>query len=93
MPLSVRKVSYLDGYRLKMSFSNGEEGIADLSEIIKTAPGAESLSDPNEFRKAGLDEWPTVAWPCGFALAPEYAYRLATGKTVSWEDGSKPRAA
>ncbi|MBF0269596.1 MAG: DUF2442 domain-containing protein [Alphaproteobacteria bacterium] len=93
MPLSVREVSYLDGYRLKMSFSNGDEGVADLSQIVKSAPGAEPLNDLAEFKRVGLDEWPTVVWPCGFALAPEYAYRLATGKAMSWEDGSKPRAA
>jgi len=28
--------------------------------------------------------WPTLAWDCGFDLAPEYLYELATGKRPSW---------
>jgi hypothetical protein len=29
-----------------------------------------------------LDEWPTLAWKCGFGVVPESLYTLATGKPV-----------
>lgn len=93
MPLSVREVSYLEGYRLKIVFSTGESGVADMTELVMSAPGAEALQDLEEFKRVGLDEWPTVSWPSGFALAPEYAYRLATGKSQPWEDPANPVAA
>lgn len=93
MPIAVTRVEYLDGYRLKLTFSSGEAGIADLADLVRRAPGAEPIRDVEAFRHVQLDEWPTVAWPCGFALAPELAYRLATGKEYSWPSETSPAAA
>ena len=45
--------------------------------------GAEK-SPAGEFKKFYLDEWPTLAWPCGFDLSPESLYERATGKRIEW---------
>ena len=29
-----------------------------------------------------LDAWPTLAWACGFDVAPESLYFMATGKAL-----------
>ncbi|MBF0293920.1 MAG: DUF2442 domain-containing protein [Magnetococcales bacterium] len=85
MPITVRAVEYLEDFRLRLTFDSGESGVADLAELVRTTPRATPLRDQDEFRRVFLDEWPTLAWPCGFDLAPEYAYRLATGKTPAWQ--------
>ncbi|MBF0147384.1 MAG: DUF2442 domain-containing protein [Magnetococcales bacterium] len=60
-------------------------GVADLAKLVHSTPNAAPLRNLEEFRRVFLDEWPTLAWPCGFDLAPEYAYRLVTGKTLVWQ--------
>jgi hypothetical protein len=44
------------------------------------------LLDPERFRNFYLDEWPTLAWSCGFDVAPETLYELATGKSPWGKD-------
>ncbi|MBF0135062.1 MAG: DUF2442 domain-containing protein [Magnetococcus sp. DMHC-1] len=84
MPIAVQTVKYLDNYQLFLTFNSGESGVADLAKLVHSVPGAAQLRDQEEFRRVFLDEWPTLAWPCGFDLAPEYAYWLVTNKTASW---------
>jgi hypothetical protein len=43
--------------------------------------GLIGLLDRDLFQNFYLDEWPTLAWPCGFDVAPETLYELATGKS------------
>jgi predicted nuclease of predicted toxin-antitoxin system len=31
-----------------------------------------------------LDDWPTLAWSCGFDFSPESLYTRATGKDLPW---------
>ena len=35
---------------------------------------AASLRDPKVFSQFYLDSWPTIAWSCGFDVAPETLY-------------------
>ena len=67
-----------------MKFSSGEEGIVDLADIVAKYPAARPLLDPEAFKQFFLDEWPTLAWSCGFDLSPERLYELATGKAPAW---------
>ncbi|MBF0284530.1 MAG: DUF2442 domain-containing protein [Magnetococcales bacterium] len=83
--VTVQSVDYLGDYRLRLTFNTGESGIADWAELAHTVPSAVPLREVSEFRRVYLDPWPTLAWPCGFALAPEYADRLVTGKAPAWE--------
>jgi hypothetical protein len=82
--IAVQTADYENAYRIKLKFNNGEEGVADLADVITRYPAAHSLKDVAEFQRFYLDEWPTLAWPCGFDISPETLYERATGKTVAW---------
>ncbi len=75
---------YENEYRIKLKFNTGEEGVVDLSDLIERYAIAHSLKDISQFKQFYLDEWPTLAWPCGFDVSPETLYERATGKCVSW---------
>lgn len=91
--VTVIKAEYVGGYRLQLTFNTGESGIVDLEEMVRRVPLAAPLRDIAEFQRVNLDEWPTLVWPCGFDLSPEYAYRLATGKSPVWEKTARAEAA
>lgn len=78
--IAITNAKYLHGYKLWLQFNNGDKGEADLKDVIFKFPAASPLKDPSEFAKFYLDEWPTVAWKCGFDLDPEYLYEKVTGK-------------
>ena len=80
--ISVKNARYVKDYRVWLMFNTGENGEADLRDIVFKFPVAASLKDPAEFAKFHLDGWPTLAWDCGFDLDPEYLYELVTGKPV-----------
>ncbi len=65
--------------------TSGESGIVDLKDSIFRYPAAAEVRDPGKFREFYLDEWPTVAWKCGFDISPETLYELMTGRPFVWE--------
>ena len=74
MFLHVMSAKPLDGYRVKVCFDDGREGIADLTEALEGSM-FESLKEPEMFRKLRVDEeLQTIVWPNGTDLAPEYIY-------------------
>jgi hypothetical protein len=82
--IHIESAKYLDGYRIHLEFNTGESGEVDLTQMINRYAIAASLKDTEQFAKFYLDEWPTLAWQCGFDVAPETLYELATGKRVPW---------
>lgn len=76
----VQEATYQGDYRIWLRFNTGESGVVDLSDLIRKYKAAAPLVDPAEFGKFYLDGWPTLAWPCGFDLAPESLYERVTGK-------------
>lgn len=55
-------------YRLRVRFSNGREGICDLSEMIgRDTPMLAPLADPGFFARAFV-QMGTIAWPNGFDI-------------------------
>ena len=97
MIVNIQEAHYLDGYRISLRSNTGEVGEVDLSDLLRRYPAAQPLLDPERFRNFYLDEWPTLAWPCGFDVAPETLYELATGKSPWRTDraslaGSSPAA-
>ncbi|HEX3018683.1 MAG TPA: DUF2442 domain-containing protein [Chitinispirillaceae bacterium] len=66
---------YIEDYRVWLQFNNGESGEADLREIIFKNKAAQQLRDPVRFSSFFLDSWPTLAWECGFDIAPEALYK------------------
>jgi len=84
MIVSVADARYVDGYRVWLRFNTQETGIVDLGELIAGSPSASLLRDPACFARFHLDSWPTLAWSCGFDVAPETLYQMLTGKPPSW---------
>ncbi len=80
----VTEARYVDGYRLAITFNTGESAVVDFSRMIAEAPLAAALQDVGQFKTFYLDGWPTLAWPCGFDIAPETLYQMATGKPPAW---------
>ena len=81
----IQQAYYEGGYRIRLKFDTGEEGVTDLSDVIAKYDAARLLLDHSEFAKFTLDEWPTLVWPCGFDLSPEMLYERITGKRPSWQ--------
>ena len=71
-PDDVADVEALEGYRLRVRFQDGLEGVVDLSHrITSSAAGVFSaLSDPSRFADARV-EMGAVTWPGQIDLAPD----------------------
>ena len=74
MLLEVTKAEYLDGYRVKLLFSNGETKIVDLSQSLNGVIVA-PLKDI-EFFKRFVIKFNTIEWENGADFAPEYLYKI-----------------
>jgi hypothetical protein len=81
---AMRKVKYhprvtqmrlLQEHRVYLVFTDGTEGVADLSDLVGRGPVFEPLTDAEFFRKVRLnDEAGTIEWPNGADVAPESLY-------------------
>src|SRR5437870_2799135 len=71
MLVRVTEVNVLDGYRLRLAFSDGAVGEIDLAEEL-WGEVFEPLREEALFRQARVDpELGTVVWPNGADLDPE----------------------
>ena len=84
MITNVIEAHYVDGYRLVITFNTGESAVVDFSRMIAEIPQAAQLQDVEQFKSFYLDGWPTLAWTCGYDIAPETLYQMATGKLPAW---------
>jgi hypothetical protein len=71
--LHITAVRSAGDHALWLRFSDGVEGIADLSGSLD-GPVFQPLRDPDFFARAELEGDYTVAWPNGVDLAPEFLY-------------------
>ena len=72
--IDVRRVKALDGHRLRVRFSDGNEGIRDCSDIFAVGgPMVEPLKAPDYFARAFV-ETGVPTWPNGFDLDPVNLY-------------------
>ena len=63
---------YLGDYKVKVTFSNGEERITDFKNWVGGGV-FEPLKDETYFQKFFVDGW-TISWPNGADIAPETLY-------------------
>lgn len=70
----LEEAKYLDGFRIFLKFNDGKSGVVDLKETVFRHPIATPLRELKVFSKFYLDSWPTLAWDCGFNVAPETLY-------------------
>lgn len=77
----VTRAEYRGGYQIKVTFSDGVEGVVDFESWLH-GPVFEPLLDPEYFRRFAL-EGGTVAWPNGADVAPETLHLRAKGARVA----------
>jgi Protein of unknown function (DUF2442) len=75
MPWRVASVEALPGYRLRVRFLDGLEGVVDMSALI-ASPNAgvfAALAEHEAFRRAFV-ALGAVCWPGGLDIAPDAIY-------------------
>lgn len=73
--IHVTSVRYAGDYVLRLQFSDGFEGLADLAAYTDR-PAFRTLRDVRVFARARLQEHYTVAWPGNIDVAPEFLYEI-----------------
>lgn len=72
----VTEAQYIEQYKIHLTFSNKEEGIIDLKDIIINDHRLifKTLKDIDQFKQfeVAMD---TVVWKNGLDLAPEFLYQ------------------
>jgi len=82
--LHVKEAEYLGDFRVRLEFSDGFVGVADLSGRL-TGPVFQPLNDVCHFRQFTLTGQ-TLCWPNGADLAPEYLRQLAADQVAEQSD-------
>src|SRR3954470_361357 len=80
MLTKVTKLEKVGGFRLRVRFTDGSEGVHDFAALV-TEPGPmlEPLRDEAYFARVFL-EFGAPTWPNGFDIAPEWLRReMAAG--------------
>jgi hypothetical protein len=82
--MRVKKVEYVEGYKLKLLFSDNTTKIVDIEPIIKKSKGLfHPLRDIEYFKKVSLDDlqYPlSICWPNGADICPDVLYEI--GKEI-----------
>jgi hypothetical protein len=74
MFLHVKDVNHLEGYRLRILFSNGIVKEVDLAGELH-GEVFEPLKDPTFFKRVSVNpETETIEWPNGADFAPEFLF-------------------
>ncbi len=84
MIVFLKNAEYVVDYKISIEFNTGECSVVDFADLIKEDPLAAPLSDLDQFKAFYLDPWPTLAWQCGYDIAPETLYFMATGRLPEW---------
>jgi hypothetical protein len=72
--LEVTSAEHVDGYKIRLRFNNGEEGLVDLKECL-WGPMFEPLRDVSVFKRFTVSEvLHTVCWENEADLAPEFLH-------------------
>jgi hypothetical protein len=73
----------LEGYRLKLRFEYGVEGVVDVAHCVNLSGTFEALRERTPFEAVKVNpELGTVCWPCGADLDPDVLYAIVTGAPV-----------
>lgn len=75
MLIKIARLEKLGGFRLRLRFTDGSEGVHDFLRLVQE-PGAilEPLRDEAYFNRVFL-EFGALTWPNGFDIAPEWLRR------------------
>ena len=73
------KVEALEGYRIRLTYADGKQGVLDLSDLVGKGVFA-PLKDGKVFRKVHLGPHGQIAWSEEMEICPDAAYLEITGK-------------
>ena len=76
MFLEVLKAVYLEGYRISLTFNNGETKTVDFQDKL-CGVVYEPLRRLDYFKKFQV-KFNTIEWPNGADFAPEYLHEMGT---------------
>ncbi|MCC6319943.1 MAG: DUF2442 domain-containing protein [Phycisphaerales bacterium] len=76
------------GYKLRLTFTDGREGVVDLAHLVGRGPFA-AWNDRRVFEQVSVDpKTKTVCWPGGVDLDPDVLYSKATGVALPGMDAA-----
>lgn len=84
----ITAVKPLDGFRLWLRFSDGFEGVADLSDLAGRGVFS-AWNTPGLFANVMVTEQGAVAWGDEIDLCPDTLYLRITGKSPGAFHGSE----
>jgi hypothetical protein len=71
----VTAVEYLNGYRLLLTFEDGDQREVDVASVVPFHGVFEPLKDIGYFRQVRVEpDIGTIAWPNGADLCPDVLY-------------------
>ena len=77
--MEIIKAKALPGYRLELQFSNGENGVVDLSDFVGRGVFA-SWQQSGVFEQVAITSDGAVEWPGEIDMCPDALYLRMTGK-------------
>lgn len=77
------RVAALDDFRLQIVFSDGKEGVLDLSAHIQPGPVTGPLMDPTFFARVFIDGG-VPTWPNGFDIDAINAHMTLEAAGALW---------
>ena len=83
----ITKADYLEGFKIELTFNDGESGIVDLKNHLD-GKIFEPLNDVKFFKNFSLDSW-TLTWPNESDFAPEFLYELTLEQNKKPITGTK----
>lgn len=83
---------YLDGYRIKVTFDDGRDGIVDFASYLDAGGVFERFRDMEFFKGFSVDrELGVLSWGGEIDIAPETLYSKATGEPLpDWMVAEEP---
>ncbi len=92
MRVRVLDVTPLEGYKLRLRFQDGAEGIVDIAALMPLDGVFAPLRDRLFFEQVRVDrESGAVTWPGNLDLDPYTLYVEATGKELHLNNGAVVR--
>lgn len=73
----IKKVEYLEGFKLLLTFKNKKKKIVELKKHSKEGPETVfyPFRDPEFFKSVKVDDYTgTIVWPNGVDLCPDVLY-------------------
>jgi len=92
MRVRVLDVNPLEGYKLRLRFQDGAEGIVDIAALMPLDGVFAPLRDRLFFEQVRVDqESGAITWPGNLDLDPYTLYVEATGKELRLNNGAVVR--